>query len=113
MNPKHVVERHPLLSYFILVYGIAWGGILMVIGPGGLEPAATRLMQVVLLVFLAMLLGPSLTGITLTALLNGKAGLKELFSRWWRWRINLRWYAVALVTTSIVLLVIGSLLSLI
>ncbi len=111
MNLKYFVERHPVLTYFILVYAIAWGGILMVIGPSGLQPAATRPMQVVLLVFVAMLLGPSLTGITLTTVLDGKAGLMELFSRWLRWRVNLRWYAVALLTTPILLLVIGSLLS--
>jgi uncharacterized protein len=111
MNLKHFIERHPVLTYFILVYAIAWGGILMVIGPSGLQPAATRPMQVVLLVFVAMLLGPSLTGITLTTVLDGKDGLKELFSRWLRWRINLRWYAVALLTTPILLLVIESLLS--
>jgi len=113
MNLKHFIERNQVLTYFILVYAIAWGGILMVIGPSGLQPAATRPMQVVLLVFVAMLLGPSLTGITLTTVLDGKDGLKELFSRWLRWRINLRWYAVALLTTPILLLVIGSLLSIV
>jgi membrane protease YdiL (CAAX protease family) len=113
MNLKHFVERHPVLTYFILVYAIAWGGILMVIGPSGLQPAATRPMQVVLLVFVAMLLGPSLTGITLTAVLDGKAGLLELSSRWLRWLVNLRWYAVALLTTPILLLLIGSLLSIV
>jgi membrane protease YdiL (CAAX protease family) len=111
MNLKQSIERHPLLTYFILAYAIAWGGVLMVIGPSGLAPAATRPMQVGLLVFVAMLLGPSLTGVALTAVLDGRAGLKEVVSRWLRWRINLRWYAVALLTTPILLLVIGSLLS--
>jgi len=31
MNLKHFIERHPVLTYFILVYAIAWGGILLVV----------------------------------------------------------------------------------
>jgi membrane protease YdiL (CAAX protease family) len=113
MNIKHVLERHPLLSYFVIVFAVAWGGILLVLGPSGLQPAATRAMQMVVLVFLAMLLGPSLTGTTLTAILDGKPGLKELFSRWRRWRVAWRWYAVALLTTPLVLLLIAALLSIV
>jgi CAAX protease family protein len=111
MRLKRFIERHPVLTYFVLAYAVAWGAMLILIGPGGLEPTATRPMQVVLLVFMAMLLGPGLTGIALTALLNSKAGLKELFSRWLRWRVNLRWYGVALLTTALALLAIGALLS--
>lgn len=111
MNLKYFIERHLVLIYFTLAYAVAWGGILTLIGPGGLEPAQTRSMQVGLLVFVAMLLGPSLSGITLTAVLEGTSGLKELLSRWQRWRIHPRWYAVALLTTPLLLLVIGSLLS--
>jgi membrane protease YdiL (CAAX protease family) len=111
MNLKHFVERHPLASYFALAYAIAWGGILAAIGPAGLAPAPTRPMQVVLLVFVAMLLGPSVAGIALTALLGGKAGLKGLLSCWLRWRVGLRWYAVALLTTPVLLLAIGAVLA--
>jgi CAAX protease family protein len=111
MNIKRFIERHPVLSYFILVFAVAWGAILMLIGPSGLLPAATRPMQMVLLVFVAMLLGPSLTGITLTAVLDGTAGLKEVFSRWLCWRVNWRWYAAALLTAPIVILVIGRVVS--
>jgi membrane protease YdiL (CAAX protease family) len=111
MNLKQFIERHPLLTYFILAYAIAWGAILIVIAPNGLEPAATRPMQVGILVFVAMLLGPSLTGVTLTAALDGRAGLKELFSRWLHWPVKLRWYAAALLTTPILLLLVELLLS--
>jgi uncharacterized protein len=49
--------------------------------------------------------------VVLTAVLDRAAGLRELFSRWLRWPANLRWYAVALLTTPVLLLVIGWLLS--
>jgi membrane protease YdiL (CAAX protease family) len=111
MNARHFIKRQPVPTYFTLVYIIAWGGILVLIGPSGLQPAATRSMQQVLLVFVAMLLGPSLTGIGLTAVLDGKAGIREVVSRWLRWRVHPRWYAVALLTTPLLLLAIEALLS--
>jgi membrane protease YdiL (CAAX protease family) len=111
MKFKAMIERHPLVSYFVLAYTIAWGGMLAAIGPGGLAPAATPAMQTVLVVFVAMLLGPSLAGITLTAVLDGTTGLSQLLARWRHWRVGWRWYAAALLTTPLVLLVIGGLLT--
>ena len=39
---------------------------------------------------------PFLIGILITAIVNGRSGLKTFFSRIVRWRVGLRWYAVAL-----------------
>jgi membrane protease YdiL (CAAX protease family) len=38
----------------------------------------------------------SLTGVLITAIADGRAGLKTYFSRIVRWRVGLKWYAVAL-----------------
>ena len=111
MDIKKFVEQHPVATYFVLAYLLAWGGIVMLIGPGGLAPSDTRPMGQVLLVFLAMLIGPSVTGITLTTLLEGKAGLQMLWGRWTHWRVEPHWYGVALLTTPILLLALLSTLS--
>lgn len=37
------------------------------------------------LIFVSMLLGPSIAGLTMTALLDGRAGLNELMSRLLPW----------------------------
>jgi membrane protease YdiL (CAAX protease family) len=111
MNLKLSIERHPLASYFLLAYTIAWGGMLVAIGPGGLAPATTRPIGAVLLVFLAMLLGPSLAGVALTAALEGTAGLRALLARWLRWRVDLRWYAAVILTAPLALLAIGAALA--
>ncbi|MGH2565999.1 MAG: CPBP family intramembrane glutamic endopeptidase [Ginsengibacter sp.] len=47
--------------------------------------------------FPIMLLEPAAAGITLTILTEGKTGLRNLFSRLFKWKISLRWYAIALV----------------
>lgn len=60
----------------------------------------------VLLMFLAMLAGPSLAAIILTVIVDGLAGLRALLSRMGRWRANVRWYGVAFCTIPLLLLVL-------
>ena len=95
---KAMVERHPLLSYFALVFAISWGGVLIVAGPGGI-PATDReqVDKLLPIAILAMVAGPSVAGILLTGLLHGRAGLREFGSRLLRWQVGARWYAMALL----------------
>ena len=53
-----------------------------------------------------MLLGPSSAGLTMTALLDSRAGLYELRSRLLRWRVALRWYALSLLTLPVLMLAV-------
>jgi membrane protease YdiL (CAAX protease family) len=48
----------------------------------------------------------------LTSLVYGKAGLRELLSRLLRWRVGIRWYAVALLTAPLLMTAIPLALSL-
>lgn len=87
-------KRRPVLIYFALTLAISWGGILMVVGPGGI-PVTTEQIQTL---GALMLIGPSVAGILLTGFVSGRAGLGELLSRLLKWRVGARWYAVALLT---------------
>jgi uncharacterized protein len=49
-------------------------------------------------VYLTAMAGPSIAGIVSTALVHGRAGVRDLLSRLLRWRVSVRWYAVALLT---------------
>jgi membrane protease YdiL (CAAX protease family) len=91
---KTFIKRHPLMTYFALTFVISWGGILIVVGPGGF-PVTTEQLE---MLGLATLLGPSVAGILLTGLASGRVSLRELLSRLLRWRVGARWYAVALLT---------------
>jgi membrane protease YdiL (CAAX protease family) len=39
---------------------------------------------------------PFLSGVLLTAIIDGRSGLRAFFGRMFRWRVGLQWYAVAL-----------------
>jgi len=99
------VRRHPLTAYFALAYGISWGGILILLA-GKSFHLAVHQPQDRGLFFVLMLLGPSTSGLALTAVLDGRAGLHELWMRLTRWRVGPQWYAVALLTTPLLVLAI-------
>jgi uncharacterized protein len=105
------VARRPVLSYFALTFAVSWGGVLTIIGgPAGFRGAMAQDDPRFPFVLAAMLLGPSLTGILLTIVLRGKAGLRELLHRLGKWRVGVHWYAVALLTAPLVATVAGLLL---
>ena len=88
----------PLLTYFALTIAISWGGILVTVGLDGLSGTSEPLEARMPFVYLAMLAGPSVSAILVTGLVGGGAGVRELLSRLLRWRAEVRWYVVALLT---------------
>ncbi len=54
----------------------------------------------------AMLAGPPVAGILLTALVSGTGGLRRLLSRLFAWRVGWRWYVVALLLAPIIEVVV-------
>ncbi len=107
-----LVTRRPILAYFALVFAISWGGALLVVGPGGFPITREPSDPLFLLAMLAFLAGPALAGPLMTGLLDGRAGLREMLSRGLRWRVGLRWYAVALLTAPLVSVAVHLALSL-
>jgi CAAX protease family protein len=103
MTIKAFIKSRPVLTYFALTFAISWGGILMVIGPGGIMSTREVSEGLMPFVYLATLLGPSVAGILLTSLVDGRAGFRELLSRLLRWRVGGRWYAVALLTAPLLI----------
>ena len=97
LNPRRaqsrsLIRRHPLISFFVLTYVIAWllWAPLVIFGdqlPGPLG-------------FVLQMLGtlvPSTLGILFVALLRGRSGVRQLLGRLLHARVGLRWYLVVLL----------------
>jgi hypothetical protein len=106
---KAFIERHPLISYFAVVFAISSGDVLIAVGREGLPLDARNSW----LAALALFAGPSVAGPLMTGLVHGRAGLRELLARLLRWRMSARWYAVALLSTPLLVIPILLALSLI
>jgi membrane protease YdiL (CAAX protease family) len=97
------IEKHVVLIYFALTFAISWGGVLMVIGgPRGLPGTTEDFAKLLPFAIVAMLAGPSIASLLLTGLVSGRAGLREALSHLLRWRVDARWYAVALLSAPLV-----------
>jgi membrane protease YdiL (CAAX protease family) len=105
MSLKTVLRQHPLAAYFLLAYGLPWACILALLASKGFRLAAVQPSDGVVM-FLFLILGPSLTSLGLSALLDGRAGLRALWQRQTRWRIGWPWYAIALLTVPLLALAI-------
>ena len=98
MPIKTFIKKHAVLIYFALTFAISWCGMLMLIGLGGVLGTKEIPEEVMPFVYLATLLGPSVAGLLLTGLVDGKAGFRDLKARLFKWRVGARWYAIALLT---------------
>ena len=94
------IKKHPVLTYFALTFTISWGSVLLVIGgPSKMLVTREQIETLLPILILTMLAGPTVAGLVLTGLIDGRAGFRELRSRLLRWRVGAFWYAVALLTS--------------
>ena len=110
---KNFIRQYPVLTYFTIVFVISWSGMLFIFGPGVF--LGTKQISFVgggPLAYMAYLAGPSIAGILLTSLVHGRAGLRDIKSRLSRWRVGMRWYAMALLTAPLLTIAILFALSL-
>jgi uncharacterized protein len=85
---KVFIKSHPVISYFALTFAISWGGMLLIMVAGGAGGIP----------MVAWVAGPPVAAVLLTGLVYGREGFRDLLSRMTRWRVDVRWYAVALLT---------------
>lgn len=92
------IREHPTVSYCLLTFTISWGGLLAVVGPGRILGTREEFLRLFPIALPFLTLGPSVSGILLTAAVGGKPGLRDYRARLCKWRVGARWYAAALLT---------------
>jgi membrane protease YdiL (CAAX protease family) len=109
---KAFIKRHPVATYFALTFTISWGAILVLIALNGMPATQEQAQAQLPVAIVAMLGGPSISGLLMIGLVNGRAGYRDLLARLFRWRVGLKWYAIALLTAPVVMLAVHFILSL-
>ena len=99
------IRRHPTTSYFLLAIAISWVGILAIVLPTTFPAPESEAARLFMVVYLAMLAGPSIAGLTITALVGGRDGLRTYWKRLGVWRVGMRWYATALFVAPLAIVV--------
>jgi membrane protease YdiL (CAAX protease family) len=100
-----VVRRYPVASYFALAFGISWALVLFAIAPGAIPGSPQDVEHGFALAFLAMLAGPSIAGVLVATICEGRRALGDYRRRLLTWRVSVRYYAIALLTAPLALCV--------
>jgi uncharacterized protein len=108
VRSRLLLQRNSVAAYFGLTFAVSWTGALLVAAPHLVRREPLPKLTGILM-FPAMLLGPSVVGIVLTRHLDGPAGMRDLFSRMGRIRFPLRWYVALLIPPAMILVILSSL----
>ena len=84
-----------MVAYFAVTFSVSWGAALCVALPWLTRGRALPGLAGILM-FPAMLLGPSVTGLAMTRAIDGPSGLRTLGNRLRSWRLG-RWYAALVI----------------
>ena len=96
---KNFIKQHPVIVYYLLVFAISWGGILLLIGgPGNIPGTNEQAQRLFFPALIIMFAGPFISGIVMNFLTEGKQGLRKLFLKLLQWRVKGLWYVIAIFT---------------
>ena len=110
---RELVRRHPLATFFVLANLLSWlAWTPWLISNNGLglwdfEFPAGQLLGVLPGAYL----GPIFSAFLVTALADGRAGLRRWVGRLFRWKVSWKWYAISLLAVPAVLILTGFLTS--
>ena len=86
-----VVKRHPVAAYFLLALGISW----LVELPLALRAQGVIAVPIPFALHYLAAFGPLVASLSMTALLDGRPGLRALLRRGAPWRVGVGWLLVS------------------
>jgi membrane protease YdiL (CAAX protease family) len=96
---KRLIRHHPLIAYFVIAFAGPWLFNLpaMLARNGlGLLPFTVPFLAFVGLFLLGNFAGPTLGAFVVTAITDGKPGIRQLLRRCVQWRVGLGWYLLVI-----------------
>ena len=104
-RPEALIRRNPVLSFFALTFLVSWTGALAIAAPHLIRHEPVSHMTRILM-FPVMLLGPSLAGVVLTRIVEGKSGLRVLVAQLFGTWVTPVWYTPLLIPPALILMVL-------
>jgi membrane protease YdiL (CAAX protease family) len=95
-----------MATFVALTFTISWGVFLLIVGPAGFPPTAEQFATLLPIAVGAMIIGPSVAGILLTAIIEGRPGLRRYRARLLTWQVGAGWYAALLLAPTLMLAVL-------
>jgi len=95
---NHEVRRHPLITFFVLAYALAWSLESPLVF---MRDSVTRTQSLVL-VMLASNVPSAVAAIVLTAIVLRRGALRKLLGRFLIWRVDPLWYLVVILGPAVI-----------
>ena len=103
------IVRRPLLAYFVLSYTFFWGFLALIIAILSilrLQPDALPTWAMSIIVIFGSWM-PNLAAVTVTGVLSGREGVRQLLGKFFVFRLAARWYLIALIPFALVFVAAG------
>jgi membrane protease YdiL (CAAX protease family) len=98
---KSFIKQRPLLSYFVLAYGLSW---IIWVPVGWFVSRVDEPPEWIFLLVILGIYGASGAGFIMTGLVDGKPGVRELLARVRNWRVGFQWYLVVFLAVPLLIL---------
>jgi membrane protease YdiL (CAAX protease family) len=103
---KGWVARRPLAGFLVIVLGLSWLLLsIPVLAFYGVIPGANLPVEVFALASTLLIMLP--TALWVTSITDGRAGVRALFARVFRWRFSIGWWLVVLFGLPLIALLLG------
>ncbi len=118
MKIINFIKKYPVFFFFLLTFIVSWGNILIlaIVFSTGMPASSVQFdglyNEFGPIIMLPFLLGPSIAGLIMNGITEGKKGFSNLFSRLLKFKIGIGWYGLALLMVPMVVISTLSLLSL-